>query len=105
MHKNGCYCLIGGSETEEGIQLWDLRNAGAPVRTIPYGVDEDSEPYSVPVNTVKFIPETQLAIVGVQDEPLCPVKCFDTSTGDQVFDFPDILKQSGQSLDVNAFTQ
>lgn len=95
MHVNGCYCLIGGSETEEGIQLWDLRNTGTPVRAVPYGVDETGVPYSVPVNTVKFVPGTQLAIVGVQDEPVCPVKLFNMSTGEQVFDFPGTLKQSG----------
>lgn len=92
MHKDCQTIVIGGSLSEEGIMIYDLKNPGAPVRLIPYGVDEETgNPYNTKVNSIRFIPGSELFVVGVDDET-CPMKCFNFVTGEEIHAFKAFVK-------------
>lgn len=80
MHQDCNTVVIGGSHEDEGIQIWDVRNTGAPVRSIPWGITLDDQALNLKVKSVKFLPGTELIIAGVEDDAK-PAKCFNFNTG------------------------
>jgi hypothetical protein len=57
---------------------------------IPYGADEDDTPYNKKVNSLKFIPGSDLIVVGVEDDEF-PLKCFNFLTGAEVYKFENTV--------------
>ena len=74
------YAVTGGGTLGEGVQVWDLRKILTPVCKFKWKRDPSGEVQNPVVNSVRFVPKTNLVLAGCSDDQLSAI-CFDYTTG------------------------
>jgi WD40 repeat protein len=83
--RGGNLVVTGGGSKGEGVQLWDFRDTAKPLKTLNWHMADGGQKVNPLVNSCKFVPGTNLVLVGVNDD--CAAKCFNYCTGEVVEKF------------------